>query len=151
MTTTQDSAPRRAEPTSSVPNPGAPISRWVDLDAIDARASSATPQPWEALSVPGPNANSMGYCVVEIGDREVRLDGAPGVYLDANFIAHARADVPDLAAQVRALRRVATGEIKHRYTYGCPDALDGHDRRDPLCAACKVLAATDPTVEETDG
>lgn len=142
MTTASTSEHRRTQDSAS---------RRVDLDAINTRVEAATPGPWEALSVPGDRAGSMGHCIVEMGDREVRLDGVPGVWFDADFIAHARTDVPDLAAQVRALRRIATGEIKHRYTYGCPDALDGHDKRDPLCAACKVLAATDPTVGETDG
>lgn len=42
------------------------------------------------------------------------------------------------------LRPVATGEINHRYRAGlCPDALEGHERRDPLCAACKRIKAAE--------
>ena len=34
---------------------------------------------------------------------------------------------------------VGSGEIRHRYMGQYPDAVDGHQRRDKSCAACRVL------------
>jgi hypothetical protein len=80
----------------------------LDLDAIEARASSATPGPWEARQ----NAPTMSGAVWNL-----RVAGEPGVKAmvteyqhgsaNADFIAHAREDVPALVAEVRRLRSFA--------------------------------------------
>lgn len=68
----------------------------IDLDAIEARATAATPGPW-SVSVDG-------ITVEDPDGRDVcdawQSDG------DAAFIAHARADVPALIDELRALREV---------------------------------------------
>ncbi len=67
----------------------------LDLDAIEARASAATPGPW-----------------VTIGGRMVRCKPNEPAFLprstqDAAFIAEARTDVPALCSEMRRLREVA--------------------------------------------
>ncbi|HEV2929940.1 MAG TPA: hypothetical protein VGW74_14705, partial [Propionibacteriaceae bacterium] len=82
----------------------------LDLDAIEARADAATPGPWhgeheqyegrELLCV------SIGdYGWVCSGERspEYDIDSEQGK-ADAEFIAHARTEVPALVAEVRGLR-----------------------------------------------
>lgn len=84
----------------------------IDLDAIEARANAATEGPWwrreghaeingqnyAEVLIPG-RVECGSYCY---GGRSTiegdRLDA------DLAFIAHARADVPDLVAEVRRLR-----------------------------------------------
>jgi hypothetical protein len=75
-----------------------------ELDAIEARAFAATAGPWvyQIDERGGPRA-----CVRERGF----ADGTPGnrfifdvMPATAEFIAHARADVPRLVAEVRRLR-----------------------------------------------
>ena len=73
----------------------------LDLDAIEARANAATDGPWR-----------HGNWSDHLGDRRV-ISGGDGCYEverldimrahDAEFIAHARGDVPDLVAKVRRL------------------------------------------------
>jgi hypothetical protein len=77
----------------------------LDLDAIDARASAATPGPWIATQFPGATTGWLegpprGY------------DGEFGNPHDAEFIAHAREDVPDLVQRVRELEASQTLNYK---------------------------------------
>jgi hypothetical protein len=86
----------------------------MDLDAIKARAEAATEGPWRADDEHGlmPGA-APAWCVSR--------SGADGTYLsdvayttgtheqgDAEFIAHARTDIPELVAEVERLRFVLT-------------------------------------------
>lgn len=87
----------------------------LDLDAIEARAQAATPGPWHVAAPPwnpaepyvitGNEDLSSGTVVVDMfgvgGDPD-----DPKVNREANlaFIAHARADVPALLADVKRLR-----------------------------------------------
>jgi hypothetical protein len=68
----------------------------VDLAAIKARADAATEGPW----APDRNGvhNQRGECVA--------LTYHANKHADAEFIAHARADVPALFAEVERLREV---------------------------------------------
>ena len=83
------------------------------LDAIEARADSATPGPWtkkppERLT-DGPAAGMLpGVCIAATSpSKQNRVYANPpgGQFpsADQNFIAHARTDVPDLCAEVRRL------------------------------------------------
>jgi hypothetical protein len=95
----------------------------VDLDAIEARAEAATEGPWEAEPVFREDERDRpdlehywddhsewaynaepfrieGPEVVENGEFSA-LSGP-----DAKFIAHARSDIPDLVAELRAAREV---------------------------------------------
>ena len=89
-----------------------------DLEAIKARAEAATPGPW---AVPGANVfrviapeaehhnPRMGACP----PYPWRVIAEPSSYdpsaADAEFIAHARTDVPDLVAEVERLRTELIG------------------------------------------
>jgi len=84
----------------------------LDLDAIRARAEAATPGPWTAdtnepfgpelqgIFAPG----SRRYIVkadIDYAEDEDIPDAV--VTADAEFIAHARADIPELLAEVERL------------------------------------------------
>lgn len=79
----------------------------IDLDAIKARAAKATPGPWQQEAwrvsghVPGcrPNGEILAECYIRAGAHTGhQLDIA-----NAEFIAHARTDVPALVAEVDRL------------------------------------------------
>jgi hypothetical protein len=88
----------------------------LDLEAIRVRADAATAGPWGSLPdiVPGqpnwiigrtadPNDGYYGTTdVLRIADEN--LDGNYLSDDDAEFIAHARTDIPALIAEVEALR-----------------------------------------------
>ena len=88
----------------------------LDLDAIEARANAATSGPWEveaaAVVCDRYEDERPGVC----GPHDVDW---PLLAEDAEFIAHARTDVPALVAEVRRLRAalaaprpvLATGEL----------------------------------------
>ena len=75
------------------------------LNEIEARANAATEGPWEAF--PGYQTDFGAWM-------SAAVDTADGEYLvveaerdkDAEFIAHARADVPDMAAALRAVLEI---------------------------------------------
>lgn len=79
----------------------------LNLDAIEARANAATEGPWESLD--------RGDRLVAWRQRDDELGIAAFDYVvpepmdnadDAEFIAHARTDVPALVAEVRRLRDI---------------------------------------------
>ncbi|HHN0112333.1 TPA: hypothetical protein ACRMT7_006030 [Pseudomonas aeruginosa] len=47
------------------------------------------------------------------------------------------------ASALDTLRRFATGDIKHLNNGHCPDALEGHETRDPNCSVCRALIDTE--------
>ena len=76
------------------------------LDKIEARANAATEGPWmtytvtphmgsEVLTAPEEGEDYGDYVVPEYIDMD-----------DAEFIAHARADVPEMAAALRAVLEI---------------------------------------------
>jgi hypothetical protein len=77
----------------------------IDLDAIQARADKATTGPWKVwgMIVMSDPKNTSDYEDCDViaptsdPDRGLRT-------FNAEFIARARTDVPDLIAEVRALR-----------------------------------------------
>lgn len=76
------------------------MSNQLDLDEIRARAAAATPGPWQARRefVVSGDLEGIPDCVVSTGE-----DG-PQELADAEFIAHAREDVPALYAEIERLR-----------------------------------------------
>lgn len=89
----------------------------IDLDAIEARAAAATAGPWLSNSYyrcvqtgSGPLAAVCRYG--DVGDRPplddyfelVDRDPTHPEIANPAFIAHARADIPAMAAEIRALR-----------------------------------------------
>ncbi len=88
----------------------------LNLEAIKARAEAATPGPWAVpvanvfrVVCPGAEHHNppMGLCP----PYPWRVIAEPSVYdpsaADAEFIAHARTDVPALVAEVERLRGAA--------------------------------------------
>ena len=78
------------------------------LNEIEARANAATPGPWEA----GCNDRHVLYVTTE--NEEFCAECGPELYDsqgffsddDTEFIAHARTDVPALAAALRAVLKL---------------------------------------------
>jgi hypothetical protein len=84
----------------SLRGPGGPL----DLDAIDARAKSATPGPWVAGQWSRLNgSHGSEICAAEISVVVSAHDRPSLAVDDLDFIAHAREDVPKLVARVREL------------------------------------------------
>jgi hypothetical protein len=90
----------------------------ADLDAIQARADAATEGPW-AWEATGEKDNSWAVGLIQDDDGEpIEGENEPGENIviegicegidahipDAEFIAHARADVPALVAELHAAR-----------------------------------------------
>jgi hypothetical protein len=101
----------------------------LDLDAIEARAEAAMPgdhwfadlEPedqrccaaftsYEVWAAQDPDEESNNGVVTEFGCKKV----------DAEFIAHARTDVPALVAELRAAREVVKA-AQQRRAKGAPD------------------------------
>ena len=72
------------------------------LNEIEARANAATEGPWEGIRYPDGllgrviASDELGVCIAEDFPDDA----------DAEFIAHARADVPDMAAALRAVLEI---------------------------------------------
>jgi hypothetical protein len=71
----------------------------LDLDGIEARANAATPAPWGAEH----DGRAEFVYFSDCGE-SIYLAGGIEDSEDADFIAHARTDVPALVAEVRRLR-----------------------------------------------
>lgn len=73
-----------------------------DVEAIEGRAEAATDGPWASVDewVSGIGADRT-FTMIEAPSRYVSRDVSNG--WDADFIAHAREDVPALIAYVREL------------------------------------------------
>lgn len=89
-----------------------------ELAAMEARCEAATPGPWndrDELELRDPN----GYAVVWFYPPNTDLWEHQGTELhDANFIAHARTDMPRLIAEVKRLREEAnTRDLQARIWY----------------------------------
>ena len=85
------------------------------LDKIEARANAATEGPWEA------EWRFTGWDI----SGNVDDDGLPALIAsevdseDTEFIAHARTDVPDMAAALRAVLAIHTPVDRGRATACC--------------------------------
>lgn len=88
------------------------------LAEIEARAAAATPGPWEVAEAGGPRGTDEYF--VRMGEDDAYSDVAIAADIfdpiyneisqaNASFIAHARADVPALVAEVRRLQEVING------------------------------------------
>jgi hypothetical protein len=93
----------------------------INLDDIEARSKTATPWPW--INDP------LGDVITENG-----VQICDYIAYDANreFVAHARADVPALVAEVRRLQgelETARGSKPNCPSCGCQCA--------EVCAACR--------------
>lgn len=89
----------------------------LDLDAIERRANAATPGPWHAQATEEPQERAIsnkigdpriGYyawegLAIAYGADEIPDEGALVAADNAEFIAHARTDIPALIAVIRRL------------------------------------------------
>lgn len=77
------------------------MTEQLDLDVIEQRANDATPGPWERWHDPVALVDRFvaGFPINTIQDSVGQFSAA-----DAEFIAHARTDVPALVAEIRRLR-----------------------------------------------
>lgn len=107
------------------------------LDQIEARANAATEGPWvaEATSIYGaPYGGGHSYAFPMIADL-VKWEA------NADFIAHARTDVPDLVAALRGTyptREEIAAAMYARYNEG--ESLPPGDREFWLADADAILA-----------
>jgi len=108
----------------------------LNLDAIETRASAATPGPWEHVSGPAGAIPGRFYMLSHEhstiymkrrpfgGDHADKVEAAvlPQSSADAAFIAAARADVPALIAELRRLRaaRDRALEAESHMALACP-------------------------------
>ena len=103
----------------------------LDLDAIWARADKATPGPWHKEHDEYGCVDIGNYGWVATGPFVPQYDvDSPQGQADAEFIAHAREDVPALLAEVTALRaeldavralRTRMGELARQLSVGWDD------------------------------
>lgn len=77
------------------------------LAAIEARAAKATPGPWTATE----HAKFWQLDAAFDAVATTALCFAPETAANAAFIAHARADIPRLLAEVRRLREALAGMV----------------------------------------
>lgn len=70
-----------------------------DLDAIEARANAATPGPWRADESFSIDGTAVFVCRTVPGVADYWQGDR-----DSEFIAHAREDIPAMAAEIRRLR-----------------------------------------------
>lgn len=125
----------------------------IDLDAIEARANAATQGPWRFWNdgwvgrlTGNPNVASPPI-VAPIRDAwHAHRDGpcphdTSHSRADAEFIAHARTDVPALVALVRA---------KQSWIDGAKVDLDGYDEARAAIAAVRALHRPVPVQDECD-
>jgi hypothetical protein len=105
----------------------------LDLDAIEERADAATEGPWtrSGIHIWGPDPeNPEDRFDVEpdmIGRADLKM-------ADAEFIAHAREDVPALIAEVRRLRQeLGSGWDREDYIEDAfPEGFSGGLRNRPV-------------------
>jgi len=86
-----------------------------DTTAIKARLAKATPGPWEVFEGEDLFTHEPDYCVIfrEWSDKEGRWQEDSGelTLANAEFIAHAREDIPALLSRLEAVER-RNGELE---------------------------------------
>lgn len=105
------------------------------LNEIESRANAATEGPWEHEPPPGPGEDPMRPICVYPKEDGGTLAYVQPLEADAEFIAHARTDVPDMAAALRAVLKLhRPGRTFH-----------GHGFSQPLCTCRAAMPC--PTVD----
>lgn len=114
------------------------MGRTLNLDEIEDRAAAATPGPWETrIGRGGPRNGDAAVWTAEPVEEacvsgHVRIADCGYRGLDADFIAHARTDVPALLAEIDRLRAVAFAAMGYLESEG---GLGDEVARRALCAA----------------
>lgn len=74
----------------------------IDIQAIEARAHRATRGPWSQADIIG--SNLLANVTADFSDPDFVIGIAHNLHpRDAEFIAHARTDIPKLIARIREL------------------------------------------------
>ena len=116
------------------------------LNEIEARANAATEGPWEHEPPPGPGEDPMRPICVYPKEDGGTLAYVQPLEADAEFIAHARADVPWLLEQVK-LRDKALEAVLEMHELAQPiTAAFGTQEGGDYCRTC-VEDWPCPTVE----
>ena len=89
-----------------------------ELDAIRQRVEAATPGPWAVSSPSSGHGVTVGHRMILYATIELALP-------DAEFIAHARSDIPALLDEIALLRQ----QLKDAYT-----TLDSSSLVEPIGA-----------------
>lgn len=135
-----------------------PSDTALDLEPIKARAAAATPGDWECLpweqAAGGTDWNVWG----PKGSNQVKIDDLHGDFgseSDAQFIAHARTDIPALLAEVERLRAdLGNANLRNNSMRSVAQALLLAVPRDSVSGAAppadSVLVPRDPTAAEIE-
>lgn len=122
-----------------------------ELRAVRERAKAATPGPW-AVSY-DEDVDTFGVVAEDDGPGDVFIVeemGQPGQH-DAEFIAHARQDIPRLLDEIANLRGAMTAqddrESKAGEACGVPYELHGCDWPDAVAEAVQVLRAENASLK----
>lgn len=134
----------------------APSRPALDLDAVSRRCEAATPGPWKAYHRDGSYSPADDESNAGLG---LEVDGPPDAVLrgtyrrsaDAQFIAHAREDIPALLARVRELEQEAAA-LRARVAQlqrGILAASDALIEKDAEEAYHNLYSAIDPDFKVT--
>lgn len=102
--------------------------RMLDLEPIKAREQAATEGPWEKRPVGGGLDFDVSSTIR--GDLVGDYRGQFNREEDADFVAHARTDIPALIAEVERLRKMVS-DIESGYYH-----LQGELKRFETCWIC---------------
>lgn len=120
------------------------VIRAADIEAIRRRAEMATPGPWVVEY--NPMGDDPTEPFVRMGPPDNRSDSTVLTEPDADFIAHARQDVPDLCAEVTRLQSaLAQAEAEKAELIAAalpittrePWCISGDGNECGACAACE--------------
>lgn len=86
----------------------------VDLKAIRARSSSATPGPWKRMPHPFGDSEMQGCVMASDEANNILVAGACVICRseDCEFVAHARTDVPSLCDALEAAQALNQEAVK---------------------------------------
>jgi len=113
------------------------------LDEIAARHEAATEGPWEAV-------DATDSCTTLIRARS-RAVGRVSSVADAEFVAHAPADVDFLLAEVRRLRTRTLTEGEYDAAWHAVEGTAGAEGADPGTVLHAVLARLGIALPAPDG
>ena len=114
------------------------------LNEIEARTNAATEGPWEHEPPPGPGEDPMRPICVYPKEDGGTLAYVQPLEADAEFIAHSRTDVPDMAAALRAVLELHAPTPSDIYPHEVchhPHCTDPTDQMEQSPWPCPTVAA----------
>jgi FtsZ-binding cell division protein ZapB len=118
----------------------------IDIDAIRRREQAATPGPWKAVDFGDDTDPRTAYGVWGKDDDDLCIfEDVDTLLADAEFIAHARQDIPALLAEIDRLRGAQA-----TYSRAVADAQQERDEfRDETVTLTTELANTSAALTES--